>query len=787
MSLFGGVPVDPQNPPQSGSQFGGVPVAPDAAQRYAADDAARKQANQAAPWYDQFGTGVKAQAGRTMLGVTELANKLVGKNLIDPEVLAEAQREAGRTDAGTGVAGTVGNLVGDFRNYLPVGKAFQAATEARTLGQAAIQSAKIGAVAGGITGLTEGTEDANSSLLSNLKNAGIGTAAGATVGAALPAVGTAAKAGINAAAGGVDRALALTGSEEAARRVALGNVARALAEQGYAPGEVAGIIDRFKSQGIDGGTLGQMLESPALLAREKNLLQGGGEASRVMAENLKSQPQTIADAILAKVKGTAQPDQTDYLYKQAAELADAPTATGTGTVVGMGQSATQKEIPFTLNAIEQDLAERADELPPTVAKRIQKIVAAAKQGGFAEADTAKQQLDDLYKPNSQTTDQDIVNEVVGGYRKMLNDSLEQAGGDTYKAAKASAVRDMAMRDVSDAVTGAQGMSVKAALNKFFGSMDKQDEFFRKLPDDQKQEWGQYLDDLEKVSGKFGGSDTASNTATGKQMNVESGLGFDANVLNPQSWVDRLSAPISRNVRKAQAELTFNPDADALAARMRNLPGVVTAPAGVVAPAAVTAAKAVTPAATVPVASPPSPTPGLPAVTFPKVEFPSLISDAGAAEVPAQSIPRTDLLQKMARAESANNPNARNPNSSASGLLQFTNGTWADLVARYGKQLGVTLADKNDPRAQLLMGQKNTDENAKFLSKALGQAPTDGELYAAHVLGPAGAAKLLTADPSRQAVTVASRKAVAANRTLFFDGSRPRTAAELTALLSDKVS
>lgn len=547
------------------------PATPLSAQRYAAEDAATRQANEAAPWYEQLGTGLKTQAGRTMLGIGELANNLTGDRLIDPEVLAEAQRGADRMDAGTGVAGTVGNLAGDFRNYLPVGKAVQGAAKAKTLGQAVKQSAKIGALGGAVTGLTEATGDADSTVGTNLGNAAIGTGLGAGIGAALPVVGTAAKKAGNVAMGGINRGLAAAGSEAAAERVAYGNIGKVLLDQGYQPGEVASIIDEFKSQGIDGGTLGQIMESSGLLAREKNLLQGGGEAGRIMSERLKAQPKQIADSILAKVNEYASPEQTAYLYKQAAELADtAPGQLSSGNVTTMGQSASAKELPFTLKAIEDDIAARAEELPPTVLKRIQRIVSTAKsRGGFEAADTAKKQLDDLYKANSATTDQDIVNEVVLGYRKMLNDSLEQAGGETYSLAKQSAKRDMAMGDVTDAVKGAQGASVKTALNKFFGSIEQQEEFLRKLPDDKaRSDFMAYLDNLQKVSGRFGGSDTASNTVTGKQMNVETGFGFDANPLNPQSIVDRLAAPISRNVRKAQAGVTFNPDAERLTNVMR---------------------------------------------------------------------------------------------------------------------------------------------------------------------------------------------------------------------------
>lgn len=737
-----------------------------AQQRYAEEDAATKKANQDAPWYERLGTGIKTQTGRTMLGVAELANNLTGDALMDPEVLAEAQREADRRDAGTGVMGAVGNVAGDFRNWLPVGPAAQAA-KAKTLTQAVKQGAKVGALSGALTGLTESTGDEDSTVLTNLGNTVIGGTAGTVLGGALPVAATGVKKGGQLVAGGANRLAAALGSDAAAQNVAYGNIARVLTGQGYTAGEVAGILDEFRAQGIDGGTLGQILQSSDLLAREKNLLQGGGKAGRVMQENLADQPRQIAASILRKVQEYAQPEQTAYLYRQAAELADTPIPPQPGAVVGMGRSATQQELPFTLNAIEDDLAARADELPPTVLKRIQKIIAAAKaDGGFEAADTAKKKLADLYKENSTTTDQDIINEVADGYRRMLNDALEAAGGDTYTAAKTAAMRDMAMRDVEEAVRGAQGASVKTALNTFFGSPEKQEEFLRKVPEHLRPEFLAYLDNLQRVAGRFGGSDTASNTATQKVMNAETGFGFDANLVNPQTWVDRAAAPISRNVRKAQAEVTFAPDAGRLADAMQR-GGPVNVPAAVPRVLATEAAKGAVPPGTPPEpVQPPEPQP---------------------VELQPQS-DAAPLLQRFAQAESGGDPNAKSPNGTSSGLLGFTDDTWARSVARWGKELGVTLKDKNNPEAQMALGEKLNADNARILAKKLGREPSDGEQYAAWFLGPEDAAKLIRAQGSgREALLLFPRRVVNDNRAVFFQGKTPRTVEAVLEILTNKVS
>ncbi|MBX9583662.1 MAG: transglycosylase SLT domain-containing protein [Gemmataceae bacterium] len=888
-----------------------------ASRKLAAEDAARKKANEEAPWYEQLGTGIKTQAGRTMLGMTEFADNLSGNRLLDQrgrEILAEAQREADRRDAGTGAAGFVGNMVGDFRNLIPVGGSVNAANKARTVMEAAKQTAKVGGLSGALTGLTESTGDADSTIFTNLGNAAIGGAAGAGLGGALPVAGAGIRKGTDLTQGGLARTLAFMGSDRAAESVAYKNVANVLREQGYAPGEVANILADFQAQGIDGGTLGQMLESGALMAREKNLLQGGGRAGRTMAEKLKEQPRKISESVIAKARATAQPDETNYLYTQAAELADTPTPTpfekgwfhGTaddvrqfdldraGTRSGTkgeravwftrnpdeaagfaqlardhrwdrlrwegktnkspefwesgpnvmphsvdpgrqmtvdfkgkkfdpdaqaraieeaqkgglasvlfknvwdngqtgdqlalldpsraipamarhpaGPSATAKDVPFTLAAIEEDIAERAGELPTAVLNRIKRIISTAKQrGGFEAADTAKQQLDDLFKENSQTTDQDIVNEVVSGYRKMLNDSLEWAGGEVYETAKNSAKRDMAMRDVETAFKHAQGSSVKTALNDFFGSLEKQQEFLRKLPEGLRREFESYLANLEKVSGKFGGSDTNLNGVTTKQMNAETGLGFDTN-LNPLTALDRVTAPLQRRVRQAQAELTFAPDPERIAATMRKGEAKPTVPAKTARVLATETAKGMTKGMT-------------------ETEQPEPIPTVPARKPQSQPKPETKaappLMDRIAQAESSGNPDAKSKTSSASGLMQFTDGTWKLAVARWGKETGVTLADKHKPEAQKKLAEKLTADNARILAKQTGRQPSDADLYAAHVLGAGDAAKLIKAkDSPRQAILMFPRKKVNANRPIFYDGKRPRTAAEVYALLEDKVT
>jgi hypothetical protein len=146
-----------------------------------------------------------------------------------------------------------------------------------------------------------------------------------------------------------------------------------------------------------------------------------------------------------------------------------------------------------------------------------------------------------------------------------------------------------------------------------------------------------------------------------------------------------------------------------------------------------------------------------------------------------------LLVQTARRESALNANARASTSSALGAFQFVASTWLDMVRRHGAQHGLgryaamlqsghvdaqtradILALRTDPEISARMAAELTRENAAALASQLGRAPSAGELYAAHVLGSAGAAKLIEAS-AKGAVSAAALfpREAAANRGLFY--------------------
>ena len=161
------------------------------------------------------------------------------------------------------------------------------------------------------------------------------------------------------------------------------------------------------------------------------------------------------------------------------------------------------------------------------------------------------------------------------------------------------------------------------------------------------------------------------------------------------------------------------------------------------------------------------------------------------------------LAETARRESGFRADAQAKTSSARGLFQFIESTWLDMVARHGAKHGFAeyaarardpasrrdvLALRDDPAVAALMAGELARENSEALQAALGRAPSQGELYAAHVLGAGGAATLIKA--AERGVGDASAlfpKAAAANAALFYRDGAPVSAAALLARLTGQAS
>lgn len=173
-----------------------------------------------------------------------------------------------------------------------------------------------------------------------------------------------------------------------------------------------------------------------------------------------------------------------------------------------------------------------------------------------------------------------------------------------------------------------------------------------------------------------------------------------------------------------------------------------------------------------------------------------------------------LLAKAAQ-ESGFDSDAKASTSSATGLFQFTRGTWLDMMRRHGEDLGFgdlasqvkesatgrltvlnedaeiqMLALRRDPEVSSRFAAMFADDNSKTLETSLGRKATPAELYFAHFLGAWGATALVTTaeqDPTKPAVDVLPA-AANANKTVFFEESGlARTAQGVISWLKDKFS
>lgn len=169
----------------------------------------------------------------------------------------------------------------------------------------------------------------------------------------------------------------------------------------------------------------------------------------------------------------------------------------------------------------------------------------------------------------------------------------------------------------------------------------------------------------------------------------------------------------------------------------------------------------------------------------------------------------DFMMRTAQRESSLNPAARARTSSASGLFQFIESTWLATVYRHGAEHGYgryaamiqpdgsggyrvasgarreVLDLRFDPEAASLMAAELTSDSAAYLRGRIGREPTSGELYVAHFMGPAGAARLITAmeqSPGAAAASIFPGPA-RANRSIFYSNGEARSVSQVYANLT----
>jgi len=117
-----------------------------------------------------------------------------------------------------------------------------------------------------------------------------------------------------------------------------------------------------------------------------------------------------------------------------------------------------------------------------------------------------------------------------------------------------------------------------------------------------------------------------------------------------------------------------------------------------------------------------------------------------------------VVEKIISVESNGDPNAKNKRSSATGLGQFLDETWLDLIRAHrpdlasGRNKDKILELRRDAEITREITMRFTEQNAGVLRKR-GLPVTPGTLYLAHFAGGAGAVALLSALGDADAASV----------------------------------
>jgi hypothetical protein len=147
-----------------------------------------------------------------------------------------------------------------------------------------------------------------------------------------------------------------------------------------------------------------------------------------------------------------------------------------------------------------------------------------------------------------------------------------------------------------------------------------------------------------------------------------------------------------------------------------------------------------------------------------------------------------IMAAIPAVESGYDPTIKAKGSTAAGLYQFIGSTWKAMISKYGSVYGIPAnASPLDARANAVLGAAYIKENAQVI-KGIKGGVNAADVYMAHFLGGGGVKTFLTAlkkNPNTIAAQILPA-AASANKSIFFDGGRPRTVAEVYALMSNKL-
>lgn len=193
---------------------------------------------------------------------------------------------------------------------------------------------------------------------------------------------------------------------------------------------------------------------------------------------------------------------------------------------------------------------------------------------------------------------------------------------------------------------------------------------------------------------------------------------------------------------------------------------------------------------------------VPAAEQALASLPARISGAARAVLPAISDAANragvdfSALFKMARVESDFRPEAKAGTSSATGLFQFIDSTWLQMLDKHGPAHGIrpqsreqALQLRKDPAIASLMAARHMADNVAALERSLGRNPDETDLYLAHFLGIGGATRFLQRmdqDPDFPGAELLP-SAAKSNRNIFYANGTPRSLSEIRNLLHDRLN
>lgn len=152
-----------------------------------------------------------------------------------------------------------------------------------------------------------------------------------------------------------------------------------------------------------------------------------------------------------------------------------------------------------------------------------------------------------------------------------------------------------------------------------------------------------------------------------------------------------------------------------------------------------------------------------------------------------------LMLQIVKAESAFGLNTRQSASSAKGIFQIIDSTWAGHYPQFNSKYGIPVNSPLDPLSASIFSAAYVKD---VLTPKLGYPPSATDVYLMYVFGPAGGANIIreyNKNPMQYSALVQGRKPygpgqIKANKDYFYDDfGRPKTLAQTYAMAKSRTT